>query len=155
MILDNTLVFSDGQAITTSTTSTNVVDLLNARDMGIGDNPAIKLLALVTTAFTTDSTNASTLQITVQGSTNSTNSGFVNLAASAAYAAADLTAGRKIFPIDFPVLMNGQAMPRYIRLGYTSGVASWSTGALLAALVLDREDNPIYPKNYDASYPLS
>lgn len=155
MILDSQLQFSAAQAITTSAASTNVVDLVNVRDMGIGDNPALKFLFSVDTAFTTDSTNASTLTIAIQGSTNSTTTNFVTLAQSTAYGIASLAAGNKLFPIDMPALPTGLAMPLYLRVYYTSGVASWSTGAISAYMLLDRSDIPVYPKNYNSAYPLS
>lgn len=153
MILDQSLMFSDEQAITTSAASTNVVDLVDARDMGIGDSPALKLLVSVPTAFTTDTTNASTLTIAIQGSTNSTTSNFTTLAQSPAYGVASLGAGAKLFPIDLPALPSGQAMPRYLRLSYSVGSAAFSTGALIGTLVLGRDDGPIYPKNFVNAYP--
>ena len=65
MILDGLLQFSgvNGDSPTATGVSTNIIDLhlvgipvlanlQGARDMGIGDDPALKLLVLVTTAFT-------------------------------------------------------------------------------------------------------
>lgn len=141
-ILDGQLVFdASGTTITTTATSTNVIDLTNPRDMGIGDNPALKLNITVGTAFT--STAAATLQIQVQGSTD--NSNFTTMAESRAYAIADLVAGSKLFPIDLPAVGGVQAIPRYLRLNYVGGVATFTTGKLSAYLVLDRQDNVAYP----------
>lgn len=144
MILDGQLVFdASGTTITTTATSTNVIDLSVARDLGIGDNPALKLAITVGTAFT--STAAATLQIQVQGSTD--NSNFTTMAESRAYAIADLVAGTKLFPIDLPAVGGVQAIPRYLRLNYVGGTATFTTGKLSAYLVLDRQDAmpPAYP----------
>jgi hypothetical protein len=154
MILDSNLEFTttgSAQAITTTAASTNVIDLVDARDMGIGDDPAIKLLALVGTAFTTDTTNASTLTIQFQGSTDSTT--YTTLAQSTAYGVASLAANGKLFPIDVPALPTGVSLPRYLRLNFSVGVASFATGSLQAFLVLGRDDIINYPKNYNSTYP--
>src|SRR5262245_41162499 len=115
MILDSLLMFSTAQNLTTGTiASSNVVDLNNARDIGIGDNPAMKLAIFVTTTFA--STDVATLTIQAQGSTD--NSSWTVYAESRAYAVADLVAGNKLFPIDWPHRGPGDALPRYIRLAY-------------------------------------
>lgn len=148
MILDGQLVFdASGTTITTTATSTNVIDLVNPRDMGIGDNPALKLAIFVNTAFT--STAAATLQIQAQGSTD--NSNFTVMAESRAYAIADLVAGAKLFPIDWPAVGGVQALPRYLRLNYVGGTATFTTGKLSAYLVLDRQDNVQYPAGINIS----
>jgi hypothetical protein len=89
--------------------------------MGVGDNPALKLAIFVNTAFT--STAAATLQIQAQGSTD--NSNFTVMAESRAYAIADLVAGAKLFPIDWPAVGGVQALPRYLRLNYVGGTATY------------------------------
>ena len=137
MILDGLLMFSSAQNLMTGTiVSTNVIDLANARDIGVGDNPAMKLAIYVTTGFAT--TDTATLQIQAQGSTD--NSSFSVYAESSAIAAADLAAGRKLFPIDWPHRGSGMALPRYLRLGYVMGALHFTPGALSAFLVLDRQD---------------
>jgi hypothetical protein len=154
MIIDGLLQFS-GTAGTAGSTdspttgaqfSNNVVDLQNARDMGIGDNPALKVFAAVTTAFT----GGTSLQITVQGSTD--NSTFTAMASGPVIIEANLIVGTHLCDLDLPriagALMDrpgaSQALPRYLRLGYTS-VGTHGAGALFAALVLDRHDQIAYP----------
>ena len=155
MLLDSQLLFSDAQAITTTAASTNVVDLVDARDIGPG--MPLEVLFAVGTAFTTDTTNASTLTISLQGSTNATNSGFVDYVRSPAYTAADLAASKIVFPVDWPALMRtaavNQGMPLYIRINYTVGVAAWAGGTITAGLVLGRDDAIAYPKNFSNAYP--
>lgn len=147
MIIDNLMLFSSAQDLTTGTiASTNVLDLLNARDMGIGDDPALKLAIFVTTAFV--STDSATLTISAQGSTD--NSTFSTYASSRAYSAADLTAGAKLLPIDWPH-RSVDAMPRYLRLSYVMGSLHFTPGAVTAALVLDRQDAPAYPAGVNIS----
>ena len=144
MILDALLQFdASGTTLTTTATSTNVIDLGAPRDLGYGDDPSLEIAIFVGTTFT--STAAATLQIQVQGSTD--NSNFTVMAESRAYAIADLTAGTKLFPIALPAAGGAQAIPRYLRLNYVGGVATFTTGKLGAWLVLDRQDSmpPTYP----------
>ena len=141
MIIDGLLLFSSAQNLTTGTeVSTNVIDLLNARDMGVGDDPALKIACFVITAFAT--TDSATLTIQAQGSTD--NSTFTVYAQSRAYSAADLTAGEKLFPIDWPH-RSVSALPRYLRLAYVCSTLHFTPGALTSMLVLDRQDGTQYP----------
>src|SRR5215472_13404165 len=71
MILDGALQFTGTAGIagsvdspTTGTQqSTNTIDLVNARDLGIGDDPALKLLIQCITTFT----GGTSLDIQLQG----------------------------------------------------------------------------------------
>ena len=74
MIIDGLLLFSSAQNITTGTAqvSTNIIDLLNARDMGIGNLYPLKIAVFVSTAFT--STDAGTLVISAQAASRLSNS---------------------------------------------------------------------------------
>ncbi len=142
MIIDGLLLFSSAQNLTTGTiASTNVIDLLNARDMGIGDDPALKLACFVTTSFA--STDSATLTVQVLGSTD--NSTFTVYAQSRAYSAADLVAGNKLFPIDWPHRGPGDALPRYLAINYVMGALHFTPGAVTSMLVLDRQDATQYP----------
>lgn len=148
MIMDGLLLFSSAQNLTTGTiASTNVIDLLNARDMGIGDDPALKLACFVTTAFS--STDSGTLTVQVQGSTD--NNTFTTYAESRAYSAADLLVNAKLFPIDWPHRGPGDALPRYLRVAYVMGSLHFTPGAVTTALVLDRQDATQYPAGINIS----
>ena len=153
MIEDGALVFTGTPGSTTAnfdtpTTgtqqSTNVIDLVNPRDMGIGDDPAIKLLVTVKTTFTA----GTSLQVQFQGAPDAgggTPGTYVTYAESAAVAEADLLAGaRYVLPIDVPRPPPGAPLPRYFRLQYVSA-GTHSTGQIHAALVLDRQDYVVYP----------
>ena len=122
--------------------STNTIDLVNPRDMGVGDNPALKLTCIVTTTFT----GGTSLQLQFQGAPN--NAGvpgtWTTYAESAAIAEADLVAGRYILPIDVPRPPPGIGLPRFYRLQYVT-VGTHGAGALEAFLALDRQDYVNYP----------
>jgi hypothetical protein len=151
MILDSLLMFStpaSPQAITTTAASTNIIDLLNPRDMGIGDNPALKVACIVTTAFT--AAGAGTLTVSFQGAPDNGSGApgtYVDYAISRAYALADLVVGAKLLPIDVPhrdpsLLVT---FPRFYRLNYTVATGPMTAGAIVAGIVIDRQDSAIYP----------
>lgn len=150
MILDGLLSFNTvgtPQAITATAASDNVLDLKVGRDIGVGDDPAMKLAIYVTTTFTAG--GAATLTIQAQGAPD--NAGvpgtYVTYAESRAYALADLVAGAKLFPIDWPHRDPSHAvtLPRFLRLNYVVATGPMTAGALDAKLVLDRQDSTIYP----------
>lgn len=150
MIEDGALQFSGtagvAGSVDTPTTgtqqSTNVIDLVNPRDMGIGDNPALKLLCEIVTAFT----GGTSLQVQFQGAPN--NAGvpgtWTTYAESAAVLEADLLAGRYLLPMDVPRPPPGVGLPRFYRLQYVTA-GTHTGGAVHAALVLDRADYVGYP----------
>lgn len=145
MIIDGALLFDSAHQISASAgteASTNVIDLTTFRDMGIGDNPALKLLIQVITAFAT--TNAAVLTAALQGSTD--NSTFTTMVQSqAALTPGNLGAGSRLLDIDLPRPAPGQSVPRYLRILYTVGTGVFSVGSVTAALLLDRQDMIYYP----------
>lgn len=147
MILDKQLMFDEALAITATAASTNQIDLSVYRDLGVGDDPALKVLAQVITAFV--SAGGATLQIQFQGSRD--NVTYTTMAESRAYAVADLTAGIHLLPIDVPRIGGAaQSMPRYYRLNYVVGTSTFSAGTLTAGLVLDRQDSNVQLGGYPA-----
>src|ERR1035437_4096483 len=117
--------------------STNVIDLGTARDMGIGGY-TLKVMCLVTTAFT--STGAGTMHVQFQGSTDNTT--YATYAQSANYASTTLTAGTYLMHQDVPAVdPTTNKIPRYLRLVYSVGTSQFSTGAVIATMVIDRQDN--------------
>src|SRR5674476_520845 len=150
MILDSQLCFSNAQALNSTTAaSTNIIDLLNPRDMGVGDDPALKLAIYVTTAFILASSTPS-LTIQFQGSPDNGSGSpgtYVTYAESRAYAAADMTLGAKLFPIDLPHRDPTLTVtfPRFYRLNYLVATSTFSAGALSAYIVIDRQDSSQYP----------
>lgn len=112
-----------------------------ARDMGIGDRPALKLLVQVIAAFT--SGGAGTLSVAIQGAPDSGAGApgtFVTWYTSPAYALATLNAGSRLLNMDFPRPPDGIVVPRYVRLLYTVGTAAMTAGSVSAFVVIDRDD---------------
>lgn len=157
MILDALLQFDNAASLAIAAgtqPSTNVIDfggpaipaLTNgqgARDMGIGDDPSLKLLVQVATTFT--SGGAGTLSVAIQGATDNGSgapNAFSTWWVSPAYALATLNAGSRLLDIDFPRPPDGIAIPRFVRLLYTVGAATMTAGAVSSYIVLDRIDQP-------------
>ena len=156
MILDSLLAFSQAQnlALVTGTyDSANIIDLGvtsgiptsanggGARDIGIGDDPAMKLLVQVITAFT--SGGAGTLSVTLEGAIDNGSgapAAFSAWWASPVYALATLSAGGRLMDMDMPRPPDGIAVPRYLKLVYTVGGATMTAGTVSAFLVIDRMD---------------
>jgi hypothetical protein len=159
MILDAYLMFTltpaaGGDLPTTGTqNSTNVIDLgvvsglpasaVNAggaRDIGIGDDPAMKILILVTTAFS----GGTSLQVGIQGAPDAgsnTPGSYTTMSTGPVVAEASLIAGARLMDQDMPRPVPGQALPRYLRLTYIT-VGTHVAGAIIGTLVLDRHDLP-------------
>jgi hypothetical protein len=140
MYTDYYLTFDPvGTAITVSANSTNTLDLLNGRDLGVGDND-IDLAVNIGTAFS----GGTSLVVAMQASAD--NSTFYVIAQSRAYLTAELTSGKKLLPINIPAMdgILGVLKPRYLRLAYTV-VGTYTAGTLYAGLVMDREDRLYYP----------
>lgn len=156
MILDSLLQFDNAVSLAIAAgtqASTNTIDLGiasgipssanggGARDIGIGDKPAMKFVVLVTTTFT--SGGAGTLSVTLQGAVDNASgapAAFSSWWASPAYALASLNAGSQLFNMDMPRPPDGIAVPRFIRLLYTVGAATMTAGNVSSYLVLDRID---------------
>lgn len=146
MFIDGLLLFSTagGQTITTTADSSNVLDLLTARDLGLGDDPGLELLVQVQTAMV--SAGGATLTITLKGSTD--NSSYSIYASSRLLTVADMTTpGARLMQFSLPGPVASDALPRYLKLTFTTATSTFSAGAIFAALVLDRQDNnpPAYP----------
>lgn len=109
-----------------------------ARDMGIGDRPALKLFAQVSTAFA----GGTSLSVTLQGAVDDGTgipAAFSTWWASPAYLTAALNAGSQLFSMDFPRPPDGIAVPRFVRLLYTI-VGTMTAGKIIAGVILDRPD---------------
>jgi len=163
-MLDSTLIFdgtlpSTGVAVTATRVSTNVIDVLTARDVGAGN--MLQFVVDVTTTFTT--TNSATLQ--VQFETCSTAGGsYIPLLLSPVIAASNLIAG--VRPLAFILPRNqfnnetaGVLQPpgQFLRLTYTVGTGVFSAGAVFAYLNPSPDVNTYYnyPNNYVATYPAT
>lgn len=135
-------------------TSANIIDLhmsgipvlanlQGARDMGIGDRPALKLLVQVVTTFT--SGGAGTLAVSLQGAPDNGSGApgsYATWWTSPAYALATLNTGSRLFDMDFPRPPDGVGMPRFLRMSYAVAGATMTAGTVSAEIVLDRQDQP-------------
>lgn len=156
MILDAFLQFDSAanlaQAVGTYP-SANVIDLGltglptsanggGARDIGIGDKPALKLFVLVTTAFV--SAGGGTLSVGLQSAIDNGAGAPAAFSAtwwaSPTYAIATLKAGATLLDMDMPRPPDGIAIPRFLRLAYVVGTATITAGTLESFIVIDRQD---------------
>ncbi len=109
-----------------------------ARDMGIGDDPALKLLVLVTTAFVGGTNLIVTLKGAVDDGTGNP-AAFSTWWTSPTYLDASLNQGSQLFNMDFPRPPDGIAIPRFVKLSYTT-TGTHTAGNLSSFVVLDRMD---------------
>ena len=141
MIFDRTLLWSDGQAITATAASTNVVDLgatgtiLGAsapivREIGFGTEAEMSVT--VTQSFN----NLTSLTISIQVDDNAAFSSPTTVYTSPAYTLAQLATGAKyLLPDQLPAGTN----ERYVRLMYTVAGTAPSTGKITAGVVAARQ----------------
>lgn len=138
-----------GVAVTTTRASTNTIDLLAARDVGV-PNP-LGIHVVVTEAFVGGTSVVVEQQVcATEGGT------FLTLNRSAVILTANLTAGQEIYRV--PIVMNQannqsagvlNAPGRYFRLLYTV-VGTFTAGAVFAYVNpnMDRNAFYAYPANY-------
>jgi|WetSurMetagenome_2_1015567.scaffolds.fasta_scaffold651701_2 hypothetical protein len=177
MILDNLLLFtgtSNGatggitstantDAPTTGTqAASNVLDLGlsglpasasggGARDIGVGDDPAMKLSAIVIVAFT----GGTSLQLQLQGAPDNGSGvagSYTTMWTSAAIAEASLIAGAQLANIDVPRVVFGQALPRFLKLNFISA-GTHGAGTIESQIVLDRDDQIMGTTGAYSGYP--
>ena len=133
-ILDRLNLFSNDQAITASTASTDVVDLGSVRDVGAGETSTV--LVLVTEAFN----NLTDLTVAMQTSTTENFASPVQLTA-ATLPLTSLTVGTR-----FPITTVPRGVLRYVRLYYTVTGTAPTTGRITAGLGTKTVQDPaIYP----------
>ena len=141
-MLDAFLGFSVAQALTATAVSTNIVDLADERDMGIG---AAELTVAIWCTTTFVSAGSSTLQ-TAPDSSGSPGT-YVTIAQSQRVLKANMVAGAKLAEIRIPatipqtIAMQG----RFLRLNYTVGTADFSAGNLSAYIVGAHDNVAPYP----------
>lgn len=159
MILDGFLAWSINQVLTTGTiVSTNIIDLGEtsgipssasgggARDIGIGDDPAMKILVQVTGTFVGGG-GTSVLPV-LQGAVDNGSGAPAAFTSwwqpAAAVVTASLVQGARLMDMDMPRPPQGVAVPRYLQLSYTIAGTFTPSGPIpctvSAFLVLDRFD---------------
>ena len=136
--IDQNLVLSDAQAVTTTAVSTKSIDTITAlRNIGSGEQ--IEVLVAVGTAFTAG--GAATMTVALQDSADNTT--FADVLVSPAIAVASLVAGFEALRVRVPATTR-----RYIALNYTVATGPMTAGALTAVLELDRQDNVARPSGF-------
>lgn len=139
MIVDNNNVLSDGQAITATAASTNVLDLgapgtpfgaPAAVEQDVAKGNLIPLAVNVTQAFNNLTSLAIALQVSADNST------FTEVA-TRTYLAAQLVVGQLDFPAQLPIGTNA----RFVRLNYTVVGTAPTTGKIFAGIVAARQSN--------------
>lgn len=166
MILDAFLQFDPAGtsvAIAAGTqSSTNVIDVGlsglptsanggGARDLGIGDDPALKLLVQVTTAFASAGSTG-TIQAAMQFAPDNGSGvpgSYITAVTGPSYVIP--VVGAQLLNIDWPRPKDG-LIPRFARLQYTVAVQTMTAGAVAAYAVLDREDQPNSASGYLGAY---
>ena len=144
MIIDNTLVLSDHQAVTATAASTNLWDTLaNGRPYGwVTDRTAdigegylnIPLLVEVTTAFAT----LTSLTISVEVDDNEAFSSATTVATTGAIPAATLVAGYRVKGLD---RVPAGVTEQFMRLKYTVAGSDATAGKIFAAVTAGNQTN--------------
>jgi Bbp16-like protein len=139
MILDKLLQFDPAAtALTVTAPSTNVIDLVNAREMSVDVGPA-QLAAVVTVGTALTSAGATTLTVQYQQSTD--NAAWTIAAQTDAIPKANLTAGMFIVVNMPPMQPQSAGIPRYHRLNYVVATGPFTGGNIEADLVMNRHVN--------------
>jgi hypothetical protein len=111
-----------------------------ARDIGIGDDPAMKLVVQVITGFA----GGTSLQINIQGAPDNGSGApgaFTIMAAGPVVALAQLISGVRLMDMDMPRPVPNQPLPRFLQLGYVNvGTFTGGLQRIQGYLVLDRVD---------------
>lgn len=122
-----------------------------ARDIGVGDDPSLKLSAIVTTAFT----GGTSLELELQGAPDNGSGSpgaYTVMWTSPVWAEASLIAGAQLANVDVPRVLFEQVLPRFLKLTFVS-VGSHGAGAIEANIVIDRIDQIIGATGAMSGYP--
>ena len=122
-----------------------------ARDMGIGDYPAMKLSIIATAAFTTGATT----QFELQGAPDNGSGapGAYTTMWEQVAAVTSAPQGWQFANVDLPRTVFEQVLPRYLQLVCISGGTTNTTGLVEAQLVLDLDQQIIGATGLQSGYP--
>ena len=137
--IDQNLVMSDAQAVTSTAVSTKSIDTATAlRDIGAGE--PVELVVVITTTVAA-SGGASTTTFALQDSADNTT--FTDVVVGPAIAKGSLVAGYEALRIRLPA-----GLRRYIAMNYTVATNDWTAGAVTAYLNLNRQNNVARPSGF-------
>lgn len=128
-------------ALTASGTSSTVINLGVAEDLGIGSGVAIPRIAVQVGTGITSASAGLLLNWQFQGSTDSSN--WTIYAETGAKSTASWTAGSYILPIAVPRRPSGAALPQYYRMAMAvTGITNETItiGTVFGGIVLNRDD---------------
>lgn len=128
-------------ALTASGTTSTVINMGVAQDMGIGDGVAIPKIAVQVGTSITSASGGLRLNWSIDGSTDSTN--WTTYSETGPLATSSFTAGSYILPIDLPRRPSGVALPQYYRMRMAvTGITNETitAGTIFGGLVLSRDD---------------
>lgn len=111
------------------------------RDIGIGDDPAIKLLVQVSLTFTGGTNMQAAIQFAPDNGSGAPGS-FVVAASGPVVLEASLIVGCRILEIDWPRPAPGAVPPRFAQLLFTT-TGTHGAGLVAGFAVLDRHDQPL------------
>jgi len=140
-VLGGTVVSSGTTFVVGATDSANVIDVSQlagsssgyGRDIGIGDG--LQLVCMVGTAFTSGGLATMAVSISTAPDSGSGTAGtWVVLETGPAVAVASLTAGTELLRVPIPL-----GVQKFLKLTYTVAVANMTAGAIISAMVLDRQ----------------
>lgn len=135
----------------------SVINLGNARDLGIGPGQEIPQLALNVGTAITSSCASTLINAQFQGSTDSVN--WTTYAESGANSTASYAAGAAVLPIAVPRRPSGVALPLYYRVNMAitggAGTAGLSTGTIIGGIVLARADSAGTLDQYPAGFSVA
>lgn len=135
----------------------SVINLGNARDLGIGPGAEIPQLALNIGSAITSSCASTLINAQFQGSTDSTN--WTTYAESGAASTASYAAGFSVLPIAVPRRPTGAGLPLYYRVNLAitggTGLAGLSTGSIIGGIVLARADSGGTLDQYPAGFTVA
>lgn len=129
--------------VTSSGTTSTVINLTVAEDMGIGSGVSAPKIACYIGTGVTGASTGMRLSMQFQGSTDSSN--WTTYVETEASTTASWAAG-KIFAISLPHRLQGASLPQYYRLKVNpTGITSEtiSAGTIMAGIVIQRDDQSI------------
>lgn len=129
-------------AITVTAASTNTLDLLNQRDMGIGDmtGGTPKVIVQIVTTFAGGTSIQAAFQTAPDNGSGAPGT-WTNAILSDVVLTADLVAGNRLLEVDWPRPRPNAVVPRFVRLNYTV-VGTYTSGQVTSAIVLTDQAAP-------------